>query len=481
MINQRQATLELARRRLAKDAARAKIYSPHEPTSKQKAFVEYDGLEALYGGAAGGGKSDALLMSALRFVHVPGYAALILRRTYTDLALKGAIMDRAHDWLDNTDARWDAQNKRWTFPSGATLTFGFLESPGDEKRYQSAEFQFIAFDELTQFHRAQYTFMFSRLRKSDMDVPLRMRGATNPGGIGHAWVKERWNITDDIDMDKVHEGPERVFFPARLDDNPHIDKASYEKSLAQLEFVVREQLRKGSWRQDAAGLVYSFDEDRDVIDSLPELPFGMEWRNILGIDYGNVNATAFVVMRYCLEFSETVYIAESEKWPNLIPSTTAEYVEAWSKRYGGFVQMVGDVGGLGKGYAEEGRQRWALPIEPAQKQNKYGYVKLINGAYQTGKLKIVRAANMALIKELQEHPWKPEKVGFEEQPGSANHLCDAHLYAWRSAVAWAHKTTPPPGPLPGTDEYFKAQEQILRDAAENEASHDPMAYDPWAD
>ncbi len=782
MITPRQAAIELARRKAAREAAKAKIYSPHEPTSKQKAFVEYEGLEAMYGGAAGGGKSDALLMSALRFVHIPGYAALILRRTFTDLALPGAIMDRSHDWLDNTDAQWDAQNKCWRFPSGATLTFGFLENAGDEKRYQSAEFQFCVakgtlivmadgstkpvedvchgdmvstligprpvtkthkpkrkqcfevvsgnkklvasedhklltdcgwvslreltsiesrsshnthessaakslvraphdecsccdpppllepcaqihhqsqhlaidaakatqeidcaacpsihqedlqlrplsvrlvlsgrhpqteevktssgnlrsaqhrgpsetspqgfqpgyrdecdlcdeqprhrpvacqeyipslsdagdsnpmrsnsdglasihgrtqrgrytyrhpytnapqstddvhlafasmrpvgelevydltvgeashyltyggfiscncgFDELTQFARPQYTFMFSRLRKTGIDVPLRMRSATNPGGIGHAWVKDRWAITDDVDMDKVHVGPDRVFFPAKLDDNPHIDRASYELSLAQLEFVTREQLRKGSWRQDASGLVYAFDYERDCIEELPQLPAGMSWHNILGIDYGNINATALVVLRYCIQFSDVVFVAESQKWEGLTPSAAAEVVQSWSKRYGGFVSMVGDTGGLGKGYVEEARQRFALPIEPAEKQNKYGYVKLINGAFQGEKIKVVRSMNESLIKELNEHPWKNGKQYLEEQPGSANHAVDSMLYSWRAAVAWAHRAAPSRGPTPGTNDYYDNEAKRLREAAEREADHDPFSIDP---
>ena len=92
-------------------------FIPQAPTAKQAEFLAFDGLEALYGGAAGGGKSSALLMAALQYVHVPGYAALILRRTYADLSLPGAIMDRAHEWLQGTGATWNGTEKRWTFPS----------------------------------------------------------------------------------------------------------------------------------------------------------------------------------------------------------------------------------------------------------------------------------------------------------------------------------------------------------------------------
>ena len=118
-------------------------------------------LEALYGGAAGGGKSDALLMAALQYVDVPGYAALLLRRTYADLALPGALMDRAAEWLSGTDAKWNGQEKSWSFPSGATTTFGYMATDADKYRYQSAEFQFIGWDELTQFPSDPYLYMLS--------------------------------------------------------------------------------------------------------------------------------------------------------------------------------------------------------------------------------------------------------------------------------------------------------------------------------
>ena len=77
---------------------------PHEPTPKQAEFLLMPDLEVLFGGSAGGGKSDALLMAALQYVDVPGYAAILFRRTYTDLSLPGALMDRAHEWLQGTKA-----------------------------------------------------------------------------------------------------------------------------------------------------------------------------------------------------------------------------------------------------------------------------------------------------------------------------------------------------------------------------------------
>ena len=226
-------------------------YIPHRPTPKQHAFLFLDCLEALFGGAAGGGKTDSLLMAALQYVDVPGYAALLLRRTYADLALPGAIMDRSHDWLRGTAAWWNDRDKTWHFPSGATVTFGYLASDADKYRYQGAELQFIGFDELTQFSEEQYTYLFSRLRRLEgVNVPLRMRAASNPGGAGHAWVYDRFmpDLTPEAAEHRRKTG--RIFVPSLLDDNPYIDRDAYQRGLAELDDITRKQLEDGLWVTD---------------------------------------------------------------------------------------------------------------------------------------------------------------------------------------------------------------------------------------
>ena len=223
-------------------------YVPVMPHPKQQAFLWWQGLEAFFGGAGGGGKSCALLMGALQWVDVPGYAALLLRRTFPDLSKPGALMDRAREWLSPTDARWSERDHVWRFPSGATLTFGYVEHERDVEQYRSAEFQYVGFDELTQFSEAQYRFLFSRLRRLEGSViPLRMRSASNPGGVGHEWVRQRFII----------EGREagRLYVPARLADNPSLDAAEYGRSLAELDPVTRAQIRDGDWDARPAGTV----------------------------------------------------------------------------------------------------------------------------------------------------------------------------------------------------------------------------------
>lgn len=179
-------------------------------------------------------------MCALQYVHIPGYAAIMFRRTYKDLAMPGALMDRAHEWLDPTDAKWSEKDKTWSFPSGATLTFAYLAHENDKYNYQGSELQGIFFDELTQFEESQYRYLFSRLRRlQGSTVPLRCYAASNPGGRGHEFVKQRFIVEG--------EKKGRAFIPSRLEDNPYLDADDYEQSLAELSEYEKKQLREGDW------------------------------------------------------------------------------------------------------------------------------------------------------------------------------------------------------------------------------------------
>lgn len=274
--------------------AKAIHFCPQTPTERQRLFLSLkDEREVFYGGAAGGGKSSALLMAALEYIDVPDYAALLLRRTYADLSKPGALLDRAAEWFRGKGARWSDQKKQWVFPSGAKITFGYLEAEIDKYNYQSSEYQYIAFDELSQFSRTQYLYMFSRLRRlAKSPVPLRMRAGSNPGGIGAGWVYERFIPEDFVPTDALEaavrykegideKGREfkRAFVPARMHDNPHLDQAQYEESLSELDAVTREQLLEGDWQIRERGNVYPmWDERWHVIK-------WSQFKSVFGVDH----------------------------------------------------------------------------------------------------------------------------------------------------------------------------------------------------
>lgn len=233
------------------------------PTTKQQIFLQSRELEVFFGGAAGGGKSIALLMGALQHVAVPGYSALIIRKDLPRLWLPGGLIPRSHEWLSGK-AEWNSVRRQWRFATtgqDATLTFGFLARPLDKYRYASSEFQYIAFDELTDFDEDDYLFLFSRLRKpKHLGVPLRIRSASNPGGVGHVWVKQRF-VGDSLDAADSAGGlirrQDRLFIPARIADNPALDENEYRAALGHLPSVARERLMNGDWNIQEAGLIRS--------------------------------------------------------------------------------------------------------------------------------------------------------------------------------------------------------------------------------
>ena len=239
-------------------------YWVEEPSLTQKVFLKTTAQEVLFGGAAGGGKSSALLMAALQYVDVPNYSAILFRRTYADLALPGALMDRFRDWISNyEDIHWNANQYTATFPSGARITFGYLNNSQDYLRYKGSEFQFIGMDEVTEIREADYRYLFSRLRRPSTgplsQVPLRMRAATNPAPN---WVRQRFLV----------EGSDkgRIFVPSKLTDNPGIDPDSYRAVLAELDPIERKRLEFGDWWATTIGSM--FDRTQFEVLEPAEIP-----------------------------------------------------------------------------------------------------------------------------------------------------------------------------------------------------------------
>jgi hypothetical protein len=454
-------------------------YCPHTPTPKQQQFLALQTLEALYGGQAGGGKSDALPMGALQYVDVPGFAALLLRRTYADLSLPGALMDRVREWLAPTDARWHADSKTWQFPKGGSITFGYLETDSDIFRYQSAEFQYIGFDELTQFTRRQYTYLISRLRRPDGSsdalgrVPLRMRAATNPGGIGHRWVMERFGLKRDGTQTPNHPRP---FVPARLSDNAHIDAEAYRRSLAELDSTTRDQLEHGRWVADGHGRIYPFDPEVHAIDGAPEIvrPF-----RVLGVDLGSSEikpTTSFTDIEWD-SYDPCTYVVESVKLPGLDVTGCAEQIKKRREDRDGYLAIVVDPGALGTGYIREFRARHHLPIVEAQKRDKLAFRKLLRAAIERGHVKYYRLLCEALEVETDELIW--DEDGLDSVPGLDDHCSDGLLYSWRYSRAHFSRT-PAKSPAPGTPEADEAEAARIK-AREIEAHRARQERPGWED
>lgn len=438
-------------------------WCPHKPWGKQRAFMSLEELEAMYGGAAGSGKTDALLADVLQFVDTPGFSGAFFRRTFSDLNLPDAPMARSHAWLDDTDAVWNERDKQWTFPSSATLQFGYCATLADVQRYKSAAFQRIYIDEVTEWGLAEYTYLFSRMRrKRGVDIPLGMRAATNPDGPGYGWVRERFEIPENerIESPIRHSTASRIFLPARCEDNPALDLEEYERALEQLAGgrggVKWKQLREGIWIPDGAGLVYVFNAKRNTAPALSWKRERNRWHFILGVDYGVTNACAFAVLGW-RENDPLTYVLESFRVEDCLTDSANEVIRGLDKEYA-FEKMVGDVGGLGKVFVEEGRKRWTLPIEPAQKTNKRGYQKLFNDALTQGHILLVLETTTDLREEWAQLPWDPERKA--ELAGFSNHAADATLYAWRECPNY-HERAKAMLPKPGSPEALAIEEAEL--------------------
>lgn len=281
--------------------------------------------EALYGGAAGGGKSDCALAEALRQVEIPYYRGLILRKTYPQLT---ELMDRSYEIYKPAfpGAKYNDQKHVWTFPSGAKIYFGSLQHTKDRTNYQGKRYDFIDFDELTQFLWEEYSYLFSRNRPNGPGTRCYMRAQANPGGVGHGWVKERF-ITAGKPMETIWEqikvrfpdGHEekkwksRIFVPSTVFDNKILleNDPEYLTRLASMPEQERNALLYGDW-DTFSGQVFTewrndSDHYKDRINTHVISPFQIpaSWRIWRSFDWGY--ARPFSVGWYAVDQERRLY------------------------------------------------------------------------------------------------------------------------------------------------------------------------------
>jgi len=245
---------------LSNEYTRQFIPKDHLPSPKQTAFLLCDDVEEVfYGGQPGGGKSGALLMAALQWVDIPGYNALLLRDTTSNLSKPEGLLTKSHEWFKSLKhlVRWDGDTKVWHFSTGSTLGFGYLDGPMDHFNYQGPAYQFIGADELVQLRQNQINYLISlRMRRllKHKFLPIRFRATSNPPTREQvergSWVYEKY-------INPRTRDKKTVFIPASVEDNPGLDTKDYRDRINRIEdLILRKQMAEGDWNIKAKGRMF---------------------------------------------------------------------------------------------------------------------------------------------------------------------------------------------------------------------------------
>jgi len=259
----------------------------------QEDFLAAGETDVLYGGAAGGGKSYAMLVDPLRYAHRSAHRALIIRRSMPELR---ELIDKSRELYPKAfpGCKYREVEKLWNFPSGAKIEFGFLERDADVYRYQGQAYSWIGFDEITHLPTEfSWNYLASRLRTTDPEIIPYMRCTANPGGVGAHWVKKRYVDAEIPNTSFIgQDGLQRKFIPARLEDNPYLAlDGRYEKMLKALPPTQRRQLLEGNWDVNEGAAFTEFSLDNHIIAPF-EIP--IHWERIKGIDYGYASESACI-------------------------------------------------------------------------------------------------------------------------------------------------------------------------------------------
>lgn len=292
----------------------ATVESPRPTIQPQKGpqwtFLSSSADVAVYGGAAGGGKTWALLIEPLRHIHNPGFRGVIFRRTYPQITVEGGLWDESATIYPHVGGKPIQGDLEWRFPSGATISFRHLQHEATKYDWQGSQVPYFGFDELTHYTESQFTYVAFSRGRSTCGVKPYVRATCNPDP---GWVKRflapwvdrespersksgevRWFIREGGQIQWVPRGTPDAkslsFIKASVYDNRILltRNPEYLSSLKALLPVERARLLDGDWDVRREGLVYP-EFDSCVVDAAPDQPSG-----IGGIDFGFNNPFAAV-------------------------------------------------------------------------------------------------------------------------------------------------------------------------------------------
>lgn len=268
----------------------------YSASSRQTKFHTSQAFETLYGGAAGGGKTAALAAEAItEALATPGTKIYLFRRSlkelkqslYQEIMRQIAPYQNISDSLKQVIITYNSQDSIFKFSNGSYIQMAYLDNVADRYRYQSAEIHLLLIDELTHFNFDDYEYLKTRVR-SDASHKPRIMCATNPGGVGHGWVKDYFiTVAEPETIYQGSNGFSRIFIPAKVDDHPNVVfRSNYRKVL---EAIADEQLRKalldGDWNTFQGQVYREFRRDRHIITAVPKEVLDVSEKYI-GFDWG---------------------------------------------------------------------------------------------------------------------------------------------------------------------------------------------------